>query len=274
MSALTGGRNTKQLGVNKVVLDDLEIQQATNTKIYEGAIVALSSTGYGTPGAAATTLTAAGVAILNPNAGNVSDSTGIADGVLKIRVRQGVFKFGNSTAGDAIAQAQCGTLCYIVDDQTVAKTSGSSTRSIAGIVMQVDTDGVWVAIGLQLQPNVSFASLQTQINAVINGNCEEISASGALSIVKRTSRLTVGGTLALTLADGTVAGQRKTIYCVSVSGTPVGVVTLAHGETGFTVITFGAASGKCSVELEWDSSATKWKLVGSVTTSGATLTFA
>jgi hypothetical protein len=31
-----------------------------------------------------------------------------------------------------------------VDDQTVAKTDGSTTRSVAGIVRGVDTDGVWV----------------------------------------------------------------------------------------------------------------------------------
>jgi hypothetical protein len=34
----------------------------------------------------------------------------------------------------------------VVDDQTVAKTNGSSTRSVAGIVRQVDSDGVWVEI--------------------------------------------------------------------------------------------------------------------------------
>lgn len=104
-------------------------------------------------------------------------------------------------------------------------------------------------------------------------NCEEISTSTALSVNTRTSRLTVGGTLAIPLPDGTVAGQRKTLYCVSVSGTPAATITPAHA-SGFSTILFGAASGKCSVELEFDTSlgTPAWKLVGVVTTSGATLT--
>lgn len=43
-----------------------------------------------------------------------------------------------------------GADCFIVDDQTVAKTNGTNTRSRAGIVAAVDADGVWVQIGLGL----------------------------------------------------------------------------------------------------------------------------
>ena len=37
--------------------------------------------------------------------------------------------FANSASGDLITAAEVGSDCYIVDDQTVAKTNGSSTRS-------------------------------------------------------------------------------------------------------------------------------------------------
>ena len=63
-------------------------------------------------------------------------------------IRQGVFKFENSSAGDAIAIAEIGDDCYIVDDQTVAKTNGGSTRSVAGKVIDVVSDGVFVLVGL------------------------------------------------------------------------------------------------------------------------------
>ena len=53
----------------------------------------------------------------------------------------GTFAFANSASGDLIARADIGNDCYIVDDQTVAKTNGSSTRSIAGKVYDVDADG-------------------------------------------------------------------------------------------------------------------------------------
>jgi hypothetical protein len=47
--------------------------------------------------------------------------------------------FANSASTDTITQTEVGSNCYIVDDQTVAKTSNSSARSIAGRVFKVDT---------------------------------------------------------------------------------------------------------------------------------------
>lgn len=151
MSALTKGRNTKEMGVVKAVLDDLDLPQAATKKVYQGSLVVLNASGYAEPGTAATAKIAAGVAMLNPNT-DVSDSTGLADGALRIRVRQGAFWFANSSAGDLIAQADVGKYCWVVDDQTVAKTSNSSARSKAGIILDVSTLGVLVAVGLQLNP--------------------------------------------------------------------------------------------------------------------------
>jgi hypothetical protein len=61
-----------------------------------------------------------------------------------VTVRPGIYAWANSSGGDAITQAQVGSDCYIVDDQTVAKTDGTGTRSKAGTVLAVDSDGVWV----------------------------------------------------------------------------------------------------------------------------------
>jgi hypothetical protein len=154
--SLTAARNTPQWGAIKAVLDDLELPQKASTKIYQGALVVLNA-GYAAPGSTATGLIAAGVAMLNPNTG-VSDTTGLADGAVTIRVRQGVFKFLNGTGGDVIAQADVGKYCYIIDDQTVAKSSNSSARSKAGIIIAVEASGVWVAVGLQLNPAPAAAA--------------------------------------------------------------------------------------------------------------------
>jgi hypothetical protein len=107
-------------------------------KVYEGAIVAVNSSGYATKGAAATTLRAAGraLATVDNSAGSAGDKT--------IDVERGIFKYANSASTDQITLADYGKACYIVDDQTVAKTDGSTTRSVAGTVRGVDTDGVWV----------------------------------------------------------------------------------------------------------------------------------
>lgn len=107
-------------------------------KIHAGALVAANATGYATPGAVATTLTYLG------RAEEQKDNTGNAPGAKTVLVRRGkVFKFLNSGA-DAVTQAEMGKTCYIVDDQTVAKTDGTGTRSAAGKVLGVDADGVWV----------------------------------------------------------------------------------------------------------------------------------
>jgi hypothetical protein len=68
-------------------------------------------------------------------------------------VRSGIFKYGNSSAGDLIAAVNIGADCYIVDDQTVALTSNTGARCKAGKVHGVDTDGgVYVAFSFPINP--------------------------------------------------------------------------------------------------------------------------
>lgn len=137
MTALTKDRNTP---VREGELFSFGV--ATNVKIFAGSIVMLNATGYATKGATATGQIAAG------RAEALADNTGGADGAISVDVRAGVFKFANSAAGDAITIAEVGDTCYIVDDQTVAKTDGTGTRSAAGKIVGVDSDGVWVRIGI------------------------------------------------------------------------------------------------------------------------------
>lgn len=134
MAALTEDRNTHQRQG-----DEISVPVAATKKIFAGSLVAASATGYATPGATATTLTALG------RAEEQVDNSGGADGDVSVQVRRGVFKFGNE-AGDLVTQAELGKDCYIVDDQTVARTDGGATRSKAGKVVGVDSDGVWVEI--------------------------------------------------------------------------------------------------------------------------------
>jgi hypothetical protein len=114
---------------------------AANVKIFQGGLVALTAAGYLTPGAAATTLIADGIAL------DTVDNTGGAAGDKSVEVKKGVFQFKNSAAGDAISIAELGDDCYIVDDQTVAKTDGTGTRSKAGKIVDLDAQGVWVRVG-------------------------------------------------------------------------------------------------------------------------------
>lgn len=136
MAALTKARNTPAREGEEF---GLPVKAATT--VHAGSLVVVDA-GYAAPGRVATTLIAAGRA--------EESATAVAAGDATVRVRRGIFKFGNSSAGDLIAQADVGADCYIVDDQTVAKTSASSTRSRAGKIIAVDTDGVWIQIGFGL----------------------------------------------------------------------------------------------------------------------------
>lgn len=135
MAALTADRNTPE----KVDANIRDLPVKASTTIFAGSLVCLDASGWAVPGATATTLVAVGRAEQK-----VANSG--ANGALNVRVRRGVYRFGNSTSTDLIARTEIGKDCYIVDDQTVAKTNGSTTRSVAGKVFDVDANGVWVEI--------------------------------------------------------------------------------------------------------------------------------
>lgn len=133
MAALTKGRNTPARSG-----DIRSLPVKGTTKIQAGSMVALNAAGFLVPFAVATTLKSVG------RAEHEADNTAGADGDLSCKVATGIFQFGNSASGDLIARTEIGTDCYGVDDQTVAKTDGSSARSVAGKVFDVDAQGVWV----------------------------------------------------------------------------------------------------------------------------------
>lgn len=133
MTALTASRTTPHR-----VVHTRSLPVAANAKILQGALVAINATGFATKGAVSTTLKGVGVAEATV------DNTGGADGAVRVSVRRGAWQMGNSASSDQITLAEINTTCYIVDDQTVAKTNGSATRSPAGIVADVDASGVWV----------------------------------------------------------------------------------------------------------------------------------
>lgn len=137
MAALAQERLTDRK--NDGVVRSLPVK--AGVKIYLGALVALNA-GFAAPGATAVGRLAIGVAE------ETIDNTGGADGAVRVRVRECEGKYGNSAAGDAIAQADVGKDCYIVDDQTLAKTDNTGARSRAGKITQVDSDGVYVKLSI------------------------------------------------------------------------------------------------------------------------------
>jgi hypothetical protein len=240
MTALAAARNTPKYAPGESILTVIDVPLKASAKVYQGSIVCRDSTGYGVKGATAVGLIACGMLSSEQSASPFLENTG-SNGDVKARVVQGVFRFAN-LGSDVLAEVDVGQVCFIVDDQTVAKTDGGGTRSPAGVVMAVDTSGAWVSIAQQLSKMIE--------SSISNGAAplESGLLSGALSVVKRSSTLAVSGTVAYSLADGTRVGQRKTITADSAGATPHGVLTPAHG-SGWTSADFTTARG--SLELEW-----------------------
>ncbi len=129
---LTADRDTKQRCGKR-----FSAPVAAAVHIFIGALVARDANGNLTPGEEAATLKKPGVALQNVNnTGSAGDET--------CEYQLGCFPFKNSAGADEITKADIGNDCYIVDDETVAKTSDTDARSVAGQIVDVDGYGVWV----------------------------------------------------------------------------------------------------------------------------------
>ena len=118
---------------------DLSLPVEASTKLFGGGIVVINASGNAVKGAAnQNALRAAGLA-----ADPVDNSAGAA-GAVNVDIRRDTSRLVNGTAADLLTRADIGATCYVIDDQTVGKTNGSSSRAVAGIVRDVDADGVWV----------------------------------------------------------------------------------------------------------------------------------
>jgi hypothetical protein len=155
MTALDADRNTARME------GDLRVGGAAAALIYAGALVMRNSSGYVTKGATATGAVGCG------RAEERVDNSGGSAGDLNVRFRPGIFRWANSTSTDAITITEIGKPCYVVDDQTVAKTDSSGTRSIAGFVVGLDDLGVWVRMDEALaQTYAALAAIDARVTTL------------------------------------------------------------------------------------------------------------
>jgi len=79
----------------------------------------------------------AGGTYVKTGPGIVGNGSQGANGVW-VNVLTGSFLMANGTGADALAETDAGATVYVVDEQTVGKTNGSSTRPAAGILLPID----------------------------------------------------------------------------------------------------------------------------------------
>lgn len=250
-----------------------------NVKIWKGALVA-NAAGYAIPFTTAATHKVFGVA------DETVDNTGGSAGAKNVRIVRGVFPFVNSSAGDAIAQADVGKLCYGVDDQTVALTDGSGTRSSVGVIEGFDGALVLVrvgdgaladilgsggaaqidlldAAGVLAATNLEDATAELAVEPAAGANLTDASATlNPTAGVRLTWRKLPAATLTqdrtLTLGTtGAVAGMRVKITRLDVTGF---AYTIANGGAGAGTLCVLPGGAQASVEAQFDG--TNWALKG------------
>jgi len=131
MSAATGSINTPERpGITSCY------PVAAGAQLYAGAIGALDASGHAVP--ASDTI---GLRVVGRIEESVDNTGGIA-GTASVKIKEGCFRLGNS-ATDPVTAASRGKFCFIEDDTTVS-ISGADERVVAGRIVDVDEDGVWI----------------------------------------------------------------------------------------------------------------------------------
>lgn len=143
MTALAANKARKSLLNCALSRIPVGIPLAASQKLYAGSLVSVNSSAYGKTATAAATDKVLGV-----SEELVDNSTGSAGDKTAKRIATGTFLFANSASSDLIALSDIGAWCYVVDDNTVAKTDDSGARPKAGRIAGVDSSGVWVEVGV------------------------------------------------------------------------------------------------------------------------------
>ena len=116
---------------------DHDDPMAAAVLIYAGAIVMLDAAGNAVPGQTAVGLTPRGIAQTQ-----IDNREGIA-GAMSVPTVNGCHRFIND---NSVTRENIGKTAYVVDDETVANTDGTGTRSALGNIVDLDATGVWVHI--------------------------------------------------------------------------------------------------------------------------------
>lgn len=220
MAALTTDRDTDRRDG-----DRYSYPMAAATTIYAGGLVVLDSSGNAEPGSTASGKISAGRAEETvANAG--------AAAAVNIEVRAGVFKWANS-GSDPVTKANIGDTVYIEDDQTVCATG--TGKSAAGLMVDIESDGVWVktepvvgSVGLLAANNLS--DVGTPATAAENIGVG-VTDSPTFAAVTTTAGATVGTTLGV---GGVATFDVASVHSLGVNPGPGTAGILKTAKTSIT----------------------------------------
>lgn len=116
--------------------DSITLPVAAATVLFAGGLAAINAAGNALPAADTADLRVVGRIRedVDNGAGDAGDKT--------VNVERGVYRYLNSAA-DPVTAAHVGGRAYVEDDSTVSSDPGDN-NVVAGEVVEVDSDGVWI----------------------------------------------------------------------------------------------------------------------------------
>lgn len=141
--------------------EPINLPLGASVTVYRGSIALLANTGYlKNASSPSSTDTCVGL-IERVGPGQIDGGPGIANagaaGAVTVECAQGTFMLGSSTGSDQLGVTTIGKTVYVYDEQTVAATSGGSTRPVAGVHVFTDTSGRYPGkYGIKMGPNTTI----------------------------------------------------------------------------------------------------------------------
>jgi hypothetical protein len=242
---------------------------AADTVIYQGAVIAVNSSGYVVPGSADPTLK-----VLGWSRGRVDNTDGTA-GAKPVPYCRKPIRMVNSSSTDAITNADVGEDCYLVDDQTVARTSGGGDRPVAGRVVHVHaTAGVLVEFHQVDVGNTPVLVATVGFADLTDGDTAQTITLGQLEpgfyVLERflTTAFAGGAVSALVAIVGTAATPNNTDSAM------VSTSVFTGATTGAWIPTIGDSGVGFVIEAQTNLVATFTSTDGNVTdTTAGSITF-
>lgn len=168
---------------------------------------------------------------------------GAADGDVRVEIERGdVYCLANGAGGDALTIADVDQLCFVIDDQTVGKTSGGGIRPIAGKVTDVDSSGVWVDFQFAREPRRIFLEYFINQTDLLAGTSTELVSPVVGAITQNQTivqtAVTTGGPITASVGGVAVAGLSNVIADAAAKGSVVTDTPTAGDAT--TVVAVGS----------------------------------
>jgi hypothetical protein len=125
---------------------------SANTRLFKGALLGKNSSGQVIPGGplAGGTVAIVGVSSAQYNNLTGGEFGGLANSV-DVEAEYGVFGFNISSTA-AVTAADVGTVVFCEDDNTISRTSQTSTLAAAGVLTEVRNGKAFVWIGPHVSP--------------------------------------------------------------------------------------------------------------------------